>query len=326
MTEFTGRLGHLEDVESPWANAGGVAKTIEDVEALAQTGVGWIEDGSQTILPRIGNGCDKDHPELGLQFTVYTHDPKTGKTGNSLGMPNRGIDVWQKEIPQKVAVAEAHRKKFIQNVAPISDNPAEETLELVERSYESGAHAVLVNASCPNVVTEYGGRHKILSKSHDALGSVLNGLKSVVEKHSPVFLRISPTDTSEEMQKTCQIIRASGVVSALFVPNTWPGYEPLDENDQQILQVPGGKGGLSGPAVAKRAALQTSWACHFLRGSKVDVVSSSGIMNGRELQHRLAIGAVAGCGTTFYYESKNGWQVDTNRLLNDYVDFTSGSS
>lgn len=43
MKEFNELIGGLENVESPWGNAGGVVKTIEDVERMARTGVGWIE-------------------------------------------------------------------------------------------------------------------------------------------------------------------------------------------------------------------------------------------------------------------------------------------
>jgi len=39
---FDGRIGHLEGIESPFSNAGGVVKTVEDVAVMALTGVGYI--------------------------------------------------------------------------------------------------------------------------------------------------------------------------------------------------------------------------------------------------------------------------------------------
>ena len=139
MSEFNGRIGHLEGIESPWANAGGVAKTVDDVEHLAKTGIGWIEDGSQTLEGRLGNAYNPEHPELGPIRKVYHHDPKTGRTFNSFGMPGKNIDVWSGAIPEKVKIAESHGKKFVQNVAPVSDSPAAESEILVRTAYSKGA-------------------------------------------------------------------------------------------------------------------------------------------------------------------------------------------
>src|SRR5579885_3518334 len=116
MSEFSGRIGHLEDIQSPWGNAGGVVKTVEDVERMAKTGVGWIEAGSYTLEPRPGNGPNGER--------VYYHNPETGETFNSLGMPNKGMDVVETEIPEMAHIARTHNKKLVVNVAPVSADPA----------------------------------------------------------------------------------------------------------------------------------------------------------------------------------------------------------
>lgn len=317
MAEFYGRIGHLEGIESPWSNAGGVVKTVEDTEIMARTGAGTVEDGSQTLLGRLGNAVDPEHPELGAVRTVYTHNSETGETGNSLGMPGKGMDVAELEIPEKVAICEAYNKKFIENVAPVSQSPAIESFELVSRAYAAGAHAVLLNAGCPNVVTADGGRHELLSRDPRALSKVLLGLQPVTERYAPIFLRISPQETYEDMKRVCAVIRNSGVVSAVYLPNTWPGFIPVDTTGKPILEVPGGAGGKSGPATAGMSAEQADWATFLLKNTNIDVVRSSGIMNAAELKEALAGGAVAGAGTTFYYESVNGWADDTGRLLSD---------
>ncbi len=317
MTGFNGRIGHLDGIESPWGNAGGVVKTIEDNEIMAKTGVGWIEDGSHCLQGRPGNAIDPEHPELGASRVVYTHNPETGETVNSLGMPGKGMDMVETEIPEKVRIAEASGKRHILNVAPVSDNPVEECQELVARGYAAGAHAVLVNAGCPNVVMPGGGRHELLSRNGHTLWHVLSGLTGIVENYRPIFVRISPQETFEKARDIFSVIRDSGVVSAVFTPNTWPGFVPTDKAGQPILQVPGGAGGRSGPATADASAEQTRWAVELLKGSGIDVISSSGINNARELQRRLGLGAVGCAGTTFYYESVNGWADDTNRLLQD---------
>src|SRR5581483_9991877 len=110
------RIGHLE-VDSPFANAGGVIKHPGEVEKIARTGVGWIEAGSFTLEPRPGNSPNGE--------TVYVHDPQTGSSWNSLGMPNKGMDEVEKEIPEMKRIAHAHNKPLVVNVAPVTDKPAE---------------------------------------------------------------------------------------------------------------------------------------------------------------------------------------------------------
>lgn len=312
MSEF--RIAHLE-IDSPFGNAGGVVKDLGDVEAMAKTGVGWIESGSYTLEPRAGNGANGE--------VVYHHDPDTGATYNALGMPNKGMDELEKEIPEMVHIAVAHGKPLVVNVAPVSKDPVSESLELVTRAYEAGADAVLLNAGCPNVITEDGGRHEILSHNPEGLAAVLKGLKIVTQKFKPIFIRTSPQDSFGATIPVMSAINHSGVVSAVFTPNTWPYQKPLDGDGNPILQVPGNIGGLSGPITRNKALCQTVYAAMGLATygieSPVDVVSSGGIMSGRDLSHSMAVGgAVAGAGTTFFYRSGD-WRHDVDRLLREYT-------
>lgn len=306
MIEFNGRIGHLENIESPWGNAGGVVKTIEDVEKMAHTGVGWVEAGSFTLEPRVGNSPNGE--------TVYCHNPETGETFNSLGMPNKGMDIIEIEIPEMARIAHAQNKPLVVNVAPVSENPSTESVELVRRAYAAGADAVLLNAGCPNVVTMDGGRHELLSRSPDNLARVLFDIGSVIDK--PIFLRISPQVSSANMSRVISAIRLSKAVSAVSAPNTWPNHKPLTGYGEEILQVSGGIGGKSGPAMEHEAMKETNWAVRHAQG-EVDIISSSSIMSARSLQRRLSLGAVAGAGTTFFYEPVNGWQEDVDRMLTE---------
>lgn len=307
------KIAHLE-VESPWGNAGGVIKRIEDIELMAHTGVGWMEGGSYTLEGRIGNGPNGE--------VVYHYNPETGETGNSLGMPNKGLDAVVPEIPVMVRLAEAYNKKLLVNVAPVSNEPVSEAQELVYRVMEAGAHGVILNAGCPNVVTEGGGRHEILSHNPKAFGMVLNGLEQIVQKHGQkICVRTSPMPSIEVAQEVMSVIARSCVVGAVFTPNTWPGFKPLNPDGTPILEVAGNIGGLSGPAMFPEALEQTVWAVDALRGTNIDVVSSSSIMTGRELSRRLGAGAVAGAGTTFFYEcAEEGWSEATDRLLREFAE------
>lgn len=309
MREFDGRVGHLEGIESPWANAGGVVKTLDDVELMAHTGVGWIEAGSYTLEPRVGNSPNGER--------VYYHNPETGETFNSLGMPNWGMDVVETELPEMAQIAHAHHKLLVVNVAPVSEDPATESVELVRRAQVAGADMVLLNAGCPNVVTDDGGRHELLSRSPEAFMEVMAALKK--SGVDTIAVRISPQENLRAVQEICDIIKYSNIVSVVFTPNTYPGPGPIDEAGNPIIEVKGNIAGKSGPAMLADARLQAYYAAVALKSSFTDVVSSGSITTGRELDVRLSLDAVAGAGTTFFYESQNGWKEDVDRLLSEFA-------
>lgn len=309
---FTGRLGHLE-IETPWGNAGGVVKHPEEAKQMAHTSVGWVEAGSYTLYPRPGNSPNGE--------TVYYHNPETGETFNSLGMPNKGIMKVVYDIARMRSATHLLDKPLVVNVAPVSTTPALESHILVQSAYEAGADAVILNAACPNVITEGGSRHNILSHDSQALGRVLKILKPLTERYKPLFIRTAPFETYEQARKVYSAIAVSKAVSVVFTPNTWGGQRPLDEHGQDILEVSGGVGGKSGPAMADKSYEQLKWALSALASKGIDVVSSSGIMDGKELQRRLHLGAVAGAGTTLYYESAEiGMAEATYNLLSEYAD------
>lgn len=305
------KIGNLE-VSSPWGNAGGVAKTIEEVEMLASTSAGWIEAGSYTFELRAGNGSLED---------TYFHNSLTGETFNSRGKANKGIDIVEKEIPSMREIAHLAGKRLLVNVAAISEDPLTELEELVPRAYEAGADAVLI-AEAQNVFNEKGQSQQIVSNNEQAFKKLIDGLSGIVDKYRPVMIRTSPFENYAKARSVLRSI-SSDVVSAVFVSNTWPVKIPVDKNEEKIIKIQGNTCGKSGPAMAGEAFKQTAWALSALRsgGRKIDVVSSSGIINGRELKKRLRLGAVAGAGTTLYYETPpEEWPEVTDRVLRELAE------
>jgi dihydroorotate dehydrogenase len=310
MSEY---MGHIE-IETPWGNSGGVVKRVEDVELMAHTGVGWIEAGSYTLESRPGNGY---HGER-----VYYHNPTTGETFNSLGMPNKGFDAVEKEVPAMLEAAHAFNKPLIINIAPVSDEPIEETKELVERAMSTNADGVLLNASCPNVVLDDGGRHELLSHNAAMLKRVLVGCRNIVESYDKkLSIRVAPFKSYKQAVPVMYAVRQSGVIDTVFTPNTFGGYKPKLGKGEYVLQVRNNIGGRSGPATAESSVEQAMWTLNALSNSGIDVVSSCGISTGFELARRKKLGAIAGAGTTLYYESaQEGWNEATDRLLRQYAE------
>jgi dihydroorotate dehydrogenase len=334
LSEFNLSIGSLEHLESPFGNAGGVVKRLEDVERMAKTGVGWIEAGSYTLEQRLGNEYDTNgdliiDEKTGNAILVYYHDPETGQTFNSLGMPNKGIDKVYKEIPEMSQIAHAHNKALVVNVAPVSAAPADETRTLVALAFEAGADEVIVNGGCPNVVLEDGTRKEILSTNPEALRKVLCGLKPVVERFKPVWLRISSQYNYDSAKKVFRVIESSGMVSTVLDPNTFPGKGPLDNDGQPILGVANNIVGKSGPATSGDSLKQVKMARDILNGSKIDLVASGGIMDNEnigviaaeQMKRCMDLGAVGVAGTTFFYENPD-WREATHKLLSDFAELS----
>ncbi|HZP55731.1 MAG TPA: hypothetical protein VFB03_03105 [Candidatus Saccharimonadales bacterium] len=332
MSEQTWHIGRME-VASPWGNAGGVVKTVEDVEAMARTGVGWVEAGSYTLEKRYGNKKDPItgeliiDPETDEPLVDYCHDPVSGETGNSLGMPNLGRDEVVRQIPEMNRIAASHGKEVVYNVAPVSDDPVSETLELVHSFAAAGARRIILNGACPNVILEGQVRHELLTRNPKMTNLVLRGLRPPVEKYPglDIYLRIAPMDSYDMAKTVLRGVESAGTVGGIWAPNTWGGYKPIKDG-KPVLTIEGNTGGKSGPAVADQVAKQVEWAVRILNGSKIGVVASSGVANWEAKRIRAAetlkrfmdIGAVAGAGTTFYYEIEDGWHEDTHRLLREF--------
>jgi len=261
---------------------------------------------------------DPNHPELGEQFTVYNYDPGTGITHNSLGMPNKCIDWLIGVLPDMINVAHAHHKPLIVNIAPVSHEPAEELYEMAGRLLENDVDGIIVNGGCPNVKDVDGSNHAILSRNAAASNEAAEILSPWAHQYGRKFwYRVSPQGSPEELYGIAEGILDANIYSAILSPNTWPVPIPIDDNDQKLLEVSLEQCGRSGPGIAGPAVYQTAQWRHALRGSGIDVIQSSGIVDADNLARALKVGAVAGAGTTFFYESQNGWQQDVDRVLSE---------
>lgn len=309
------------EMESPLMNAGGVVKTVEDVEMMAQTGVGAVLAGSYTLEPRVGNS---PHGEV-----VYHHDRETGITTNALGMPNRGLEAVAKDLPTMIQIAHDHGKPFILNFAPVSDNPVAEVTRLsqiLDYARVENLDAIELNASCPNVVTADGGRHEVLSHHPEKLAEVLVELNDIAVPFDGLFVRVSPVDNRANLRELVTTLDEAGV-DAVTAFNTFPGGKPLDSNGEPILQVSKGIGGQSGRGMQLGAELQTEWlmserdklVVKTARCLLFDVIGSNGITTGEAMKRRLDMGVAAVSASTIFFESRR-WGDAVNKILNEYTE------
>ncbi len=91
---------------------------------------------------------------------------------------------------------------------------------------------------------------RVFSKNHisndEIFRRLIFGLKRA-NLSKPIFVRISPQESLQDMHTTARIMRKSGIVSAVMIPNSWSVAMPLDDLSKPILNVPLEKIGQSGP-------------------------------------------------------------------------------
>jgi dihydroorotate dehydrogenase len=310
------QIGNFE-LESQIINGGGVVKNSIDARQMAQTGVGAVLGGSFTLDSKIGNSPNGE--------TVYYHDPVTGITYNSLGMPNMGIrELAKHELSEMIEITHDHGKPFILNFAPITEDPVTEIIEMgmvLADSGIEGLDGLEINASCPNVVMEDGSRHELLSHHPEKMKSALLVACDVSLEYLPVDLilvRISPFRSQDDVVSTVLTLKESGV-GAVVGFNTFPGGVPVDEQGNNILDVPGGAGGQSGAGMCSDAEEQTRWlaqAADFM-GCSFDIVGSNGVHDAASMKKRIDLGASAVSLTTLFFESPN-WSTAVDNLLQEY--------
>jgi dihydroorotate dehydrogenase len=311
------RIGSYE-MESPLMNAGGVVKSVEDVQMMSETGVGAVLAGSYTLEPRIGNSPNGE--------VVYHHDAQTGATYNALGMPNRGLEAIAKNLPEMIKIAHDNGKPFVLNLAPVSTDPVDEIIAMsaiLAHAGVEGLDAIELNGSCPNVVSSDGGRHAILSHNPDLLGDVLNELSDIAANELPfgsLIVRVSPFLSREDALLLARQLHQSGV-DAVSAFNTFPGGKPLNARGEPILQVPGGVGGQSGALTVQQAEFQTEWLVDARDeiGATFDIIGSNGVTDALSMKRRLDIGTSAVSSTTLFYEASR-WGTAVDRVLTDFSD------
>ncbi len=318
------------EMETPLLNAAGSVNgtspelILREVKSLADTAIGAITVGSFTVPTQAGN-------EVTFGGPTYYHDKATGATYNSMGLPNIGLATAKELMPQILAVAHDKNKPVIASVSPTQPTAAignafQQMNRLVYETQLAGVDLVEVNTSCPNVVTDGGGRKPIL-------GYDLEGMQEMVDElapwtgtlHSNVGVKLPPYISDEERQivpELAKLFKERRVFGFIVTANTIPNQVARDERGDPILTVPGGAGGMSGSA-AKEIGRQQLKMWQELLGDEIEVISTLGVDSGEELAVRRQLGAAAAGGVTFLWE-QNNWGNAVTEVIDEWV--ASGQS
>ncbi len=280
--------------------------------------VGAVVTGSYTLKQRDGNQGTLSWPNDWTDFI------EAGFGLNSFGMPNSGfvpalqqLDNLAKLQPRIISVAGFSVEEYIALVGLANQSP-----------YVSG---IELNLGCPNT----GG----LPFAYDleATGALLKGLRQHGRQLKPIWVKLSPYVTSEELALMAsnhpdidfsEVPTISGrflqymllvmdlcddVVSAVVFSNTLPNCRKFGTDDKPVTTPFDGKAGLSGP-ILKPIAIKLVRQARSSLSSSIDVIGCGGILTGDDAVDYFEAGARAVQCT-----SGPAWHSNGPRFFNDLV-------
>lgn len=275
------------------------AKYLNELEAL---GFGFVEIGTVTPLPQIGN----DKPRL---FRL----PKDKALINRMGFNNDGVEV----IAERLKKIKSQKIKIIigGNIGKNKVTPNEDAwkdYEICFKALHPYVDYFVVNVSSPNTP----GLRELQEK--DSLRKILTHLQNQnlkFEIQKPLLLKIAPDLSQEQIDDVIELaleIRLDGIVAA----NTTINRDTLSEKSKAKSKNIGA-GGLSGLPLKQRSTEVVKYICEKTN-EKIPVIASGGIFSGADAKEKINAGAsLVQVWTGFVYEGPGIVKNICHSLINE---------
>lgn len=257
-------------LRSPTLNASGVlGMSASLLKRIYDAGAGAVVTKSIGPTPRNGH----NNPTL---IEVE------GGVINAMGLPNPGIIYYVEELQEL-------KHKNIPVVASFFASTIDEFQSIAKALCFSGADALELNLSCPNVSGEPG----MCAADAVSVERVTAAVKEVAT--SPVFVKLSPNVTDIV---SIAIAAERGGADAITAVNTLKAMAIDADFKRPILA--NVTGGLSGPAL-KSVALRCVW--EIAEAIKIPIIGCGGVTNWRDaIEYILAGASAVEIGTGIMYE------------------------
>lgn len=248
--------------------AGGVDKDAIGLKGWWRAGAGFVEVG--TVTPR---------PQTGNTGTLVGRDTRQRALWNRLGFPSQGVD---RVVDRLMQIKRPYPTPLFVNIGKNAMTRLEEAhhdYTALVMKLTPWVDGFVINISSPNTM----GLRKLLEPEN--LKQFLQPVRQkVVETGKPWLLKISPDMGEGELIKTLEISSEAGVDGWILTNTTMQ----LRKN----LRFPV-EGGVSGAPLGELSKRHLYTAVSFLGKEKKDrlLISVGGIMDERDVQERLALGA-----------------------------------
>ena len=247
------------DFENPIGLAAGFDKNAECIPALWRAGFGFLEAGTVT--------------------------PKAQPGNNRLGFNNKGENNFKRNINYLLQHAESKRIFGI-NIGKnkTTEDPASDYLHLLHELYNLSAY-ITINISSPNTP----GLRSIQSAEmlDDFLGKISkvgNQLQVEHAKRTPLFLKIAPDTSEEELRDICALTLAHGLDGLIITNTTLSRPASLKSRHKHEA------GGLSGRPLFALSTHTLRLAYRFTEG-KIPLIGVGGVASAEDAWEKIAAGA-----------------------------------
>jgi dihydroorotate dehydrogenase len=255
--------------KNPVGLAAGFDKDGKYVAAMALLGFSHIEIGTVTPKPQAGN----PKPRL---FRLI----KSRGLINRMGFNNNGVEALasrlEKYKPQGIIIGA--------NIGKNKDTPNEEAVNdyliCFKRLYHL-ADYFTVNVSSPNTP----GLRALQDK--EPLTQLLTALQKENTSNKPVFLKIAPDLTTQQLDEIVEIIFTTGL-TGVIATNTTITRDGLKEPLSEIESI--GAGGLSGAPELNMSVSVVQYLAEK-SGKKFSIIGVGGIEDYRSAKMHLDAGA-----------------------------------
>lgn len=245
--------------------AAGFDKNGEYIDVFDQLGFGFIEIGTVTKKPQVGN----PKPRL---FRLEKEEALI----NRLGFNNKGIDYLLEQVKKT-----NYQGVLGINIGKNRDTPLEKALEdylfLFQKAAPYASY-ITVNISSPNTENLRNLQHGTLLKN---LLSTLKSAQAEQKKYVPLVVKISPDLTVDELQNMAEIFLEEKI-DGVIATNTTIDRPEIDFNNE--------KGGLSGKPLLSLST-KVLKELHALIGKEIPIIGCGGILNIDDAKQKITAGA-----------------------------------
>lgn len=257
---------------NPVGLAAGMDKNADHLDALATLGFGFIEVGTVTPMPQLGNAKPRMF-RLADQEAII----------NRMGFNNSGVEALVRNV-QKATYRGVLGINIGKNKDTPNDRAVYDYLICLRRVYKHASY-ITVNISSPNTqglrdLQEEATLRKLITTLREAqekLGSQHGSRK-------PMLLKIAPDLAESELDAIAEVLLSTGI-DGIICSNT-----TIDRESVASYTHGAEAGGLSGKPLFARSTAVLAGMSKRLQG-RIPLVGVGGILDGSEAAEKMAAGA-----------------------------------
>jgi dihydroorotate dehydrogenase len=260
------------DFPNPVGLAAGLDKNADCIKAFAQMGFGFIEVGTVTPRPQVGNPKPRMFRLPAKQALI-----------NRMGFNNQGVDY----LVEQVKNADFRGVLGInigKNKDTADEHAVDDYLHCMRKVYPLASY-IAVNISSPNTPGLRAFQHG------DALDQLLAALKAEqtqlqrhYHRYVPIAVKIAPDLSSEGVNDIASALLKHQIDGVIATNTT------LSRDEVAGLPHANEAGGLSGAVLAERST-QVVAQLHAILGEQIPIIAVGGIDGLAVAQQKFAAGA-----------------------------------